>query len=91
MTEKSISPQAARDAYYERRRAFNATHKPAKCAYCGEDIIPGTYVLVAYHGIDRVVFCNHDCYANAHGACILCFGDDGYESLFDEKESGNET
>lgn len=76
--------------YAERRRAFKATHEPAKCAWCGENISPGTCVLVAYHGLDLAVFCSCACYADAHGARLLCFGDSGYESLFDEKESEND-
>ena len=96
ITESEIDAFRARiDEYNNRRRAFMrrafiATHKPAKCAWCGEYISPGTCVLVAYHGLDLVVFCSRDCYADAHGARLLCFGDSGYDSLFDEKESIND-
>lgn len=76
------------EEYERKREAFAASHKPATCTVCGNNIDPGDDVIC----YDSMPFCSTDCLMECIGAERFMFHeyDDEYKSFFETKETEND-
>ena len=69
------------DEFAKRITTFQATHYPRVCAYCGEEIKAPHDIWIA----NGEVFCSQRCTACALGVDSYEFGDEEYDTFFQEK------